>query len=208
MLRKMRMEEEGLDRSRGGRRRAARQPLRAGAGLPLHPDRRLRVALAAWKVGGHPDAIRPQIACSGTPVRGQLDEWLKLAKDDTNLCNTLKQLHEAVRQRPHPGQLVLHPLVDRRAAVHRGAELGRRRGGVAAADEDRRRGRDLCPRRRGDGESGDPPSFTAVHPSRDERAVPSVSLSGSRTQRIHLGLSCRWKFRLGNSLCGSVHEIT
>lgn len=106
MLRQMRMEEEGL--SAAG---AADAVLRDNLyGLEL--DARciqiaaFALALAAWKAAGHRTLPVPNLACSGVPVSGQLDEWTKLAGDDVNLRSSLERLYHLFRQAPDLGSLI------------------------------------------------------------------------------------------------------
>ena len=85
MLRKMRMEEEGLTAAAGRRRGLARQPVRPRARSALHPDRRVRPRAAGLEDGRLPQLPVPNIACSGISVKGQLDDWKKLAGGDERL---------------------------------------------------------------------------------------------------------------------------
>jgi hypothetical protein len=106
MLRRMRMEEEGLSE-----RAAADAVLRDNL-FGLEIDARcvqiaaFALALAAWKVGGFRPLPQLNLACSGIPVTGQLEEWTKLAGDDANLRNTLERLYELFRQAPDLGSLI------------------------------------------------------------------------------------------------------
>ena len=93
MLRRMRMEEEGL-----GETEAADAVLRDNLfGLEIDPRcvqiAAFSLALVAWKTGGYRDLPLPSIACSGIPVSGQLEEWAKLAGDDANMRQTLERVH-------------------------------------------------------------------------------------------------------------------
>ncbi|HEX5497604.1 MAG TPA: DNA methyltransferase, partial [Thermomicrobiales bacterium] len=106
MLRQMRMEEEGLDDAA-----AADAVLRDNLfGLELDPRctqiATFAVALAAWKAGGHPEANPPQIACSGVPVAGSLEEWRRLAKGDVQLTQALTELHALFKDAPTLGSLI------------------------------------------------------------------------------------------------------
>ena len=83
MLRRMRMEEEGLGEAEAGDAVHPRQPLQAGARPPLHADRRLCPGAAAWKSGGYRPLPAPNIACSGIAVEGQLDDWLQAGRRAT-----------------------------------------------------------------------------------------------------------------------------
>src|SRR5713226_5076332 len=106
MLRRMRMEEEGL--SEAG---AADAVLRANLfGLEL--DERctqiaaFALAFAAWKAGGYRPLPLPNIACSGIAVTGQLDTWTSLAGDDEKLCRTLEHHYNLFRDAPDLGSLI------------------------------------------------------------------------------------------------------
>jgi hypothetical protein len=64
------------------------------------------VALAAWRVGGHPEAVVPHIACSGIPVAGQLADWKRAAQGDAKMTFALEQLHQLFLQAPTLGSLI------------------------------------------------------------------------------------------------------
>jgi hypothetical protein len=106
LLRRMRMEEEGFDTAGAGDA-VLRDNL---FGLEL--DERcvqiacFALALEAWKSGGHRPIPVPQIACSGTPVGGQLEDWLIIAGDDEILRDTLAELHRLFRDAPILGSLI------------------------------------------------------------------------------------------------------
>ena len=107
MLRRMRMEEDPA-LSEGA---AADAVLRDNLfGLEL--DRRctqiamFNVALAAWRVGGDPVRNVPQVACSGTPVRGQLYEWQRVAQGDDEVEAYIEKLYEAFADAPVLGSLI------------------------------------------------------------------------------------------------------
>lgn len=111
MLRKMRMEEEGLTEAE-----ASAVVLRDNLfGLEL--DARcsqiavFALAFDAWKHGLRPPAaggvpVLPNVACSGISVAGQLSEWTKLAGDDTNLRLTLERLYDLFKDAPDLGSLI------------------------------------------------------------------------------------------------------
>lgn len=106
MLRKMRMEEEGL-----GEAGAADAVLKDNIfGLELDPRctqiAAFALALAAWKAGGYRKIPVPHIACSGIAVQGQLNEWTKLAGSDVNLKTTLERLYELFKNAPDLGSLI------------------------------------------------------------------------------------------------------
>jgi len=64
------------------------------------------VALEAWKLGGHPETNLPHIACSGIPVSGQKEAWVKLAGNDTNMEVALTQLYDLFAQASELGSLI------------------------------------------------------------------------------------------------------
>lgn len=106
MLRRMRMEEEGL-----GETEAADAVLRDNLfGLEIDPRcvqiAAFSLALAAWKVGGYRELPPLNIACSGIAVRGQLEVWTRLAGDDANMRRTLERLHELFANAPDLGSLI------------------------------------------------------------------------------------------------------
>ena len=106
MLRRMRMEEEGL-----GETQAADAVLHDNLfGLEIDPRcvqiAAFSLALAAWKVGGYRDIPIPSIACSGIPVSGQLESWAKIAGDDANMRQTLERLHGLFVNAPDLGSLI------------------------------------------------------------------------------------------------------
>ena len=116
MLRKMREEEEGLST-----RDAVDAVLRDNLyGLEL--DARcvqlaaFALALAAWKAAGYHKLPALNLACSGIPTRGSLDEWTKLAKGDERLERALTRLHEVFREADTLGSLI-----DPRRAVEDGS---------------------------------------------------------------------------------------
>ena len=93
MLCRMRMEEEGLDEAQ-----VVEAVLRDNLfGLEIDP-RCVQIAafalvLAAWKGGGYRELPPLNVACTGIPVSGQLEEWRKLGGDDANLRQSLERLH-------------------------------------------------------------------------------------------------------------------
>lgn len=106
MLRYMRMEEEGLAEAE-----AADAVLRDNLyGLELDPRctqiAAFSLVLAAWKIGGYRVLSSPNIACSGIPVVGQLEEWTKLAGEDEKLRRSLERLHNLFRNAPDLGSLI------------------------------------------------------------------------------------------------------
>lgn len=106
MLCLMRMEEEGLNEAD-----AAEAVLRDNIfGLELDPRctqiAAFALVLAAWKRGGYREIPVPNIACSGIPVQGQLDSWLKLAGKDARLRAALEQLYKLFSNAPDLGSLI------------------------------------------------------------------------------------------------------
>jgi hypothetical protein len=111
MLRRMRMEEEGLNPAA-----AADAVLRDNLfGLEIDPRctqiAAFALALEAWKVGdGRRPGFRPlplpNIACSGIPVQGQLETWLKLAGNDARLHSALERLYYLFKNAPDLGSLI------------------------------------------------------------------------------------------------------
>jgi len=106
MLRRMRMEEEGLSEAEAGDA-VLRDNL---FGLELDPRctqiAAFALALAAWKTGGYHPLPLPNIACSGIPVQGQLEEWKKLAGGDVKLETTLEHLYTLFKNAPDLGSLI------------------------------------------------------------------------------------------------------
>jgi len=106
MLRRMRSEEEGISEAE-----AAEAILRDNLfGLEMDPRciqiAAFALALAAWTAGGYRPIPGLNLACSGIPVSGQLDEWTKLAGNDTSLRNTLEQLYQLFHSSPDLGSLI------------------------------------------------------------------------------------------------------
>ena len=48
----------------------------------------------------------PNVACSGIAVGGQLEGWIKLARDDVNMRQTLERLHGTFMNAPDLGSLI------------------------------------------------------------------------------------------------------
>jgi hypothetical protein len=106
MLRRMRMEEEGLAAAA-----AADAVLRENLfGLELDPRctqiAAFALALAAWKCGGYHPLPLPNVACSGFAVTGQLGDWTKLANGDAALQAALERLHQLFGDAPDLGSLI------------------------------------------------------------------------------------------------------
>ena len=106
MLRQMRMEEEGLSAAEAGDA-VLRDNL---FGLEIDPRctqiAAFALALEAWKSGGYRPLPAPNVACSGIPVLGQLDDWLKLARGDQRLENALERLYTLFKNAPELGSLI------------------------------------------------------------------------------------------------------
>lgn len=120
MLRRMRMEEEGLSDAAAGDA-VIRDNLFL---LELDPRctqiATFALALAAWRSGGYRPLPTPNIACSGIAVTGQLEEWLRLAGPSTSsgqapstgsgqaerLRTALERLHRLFTNAPILGSLI------------------------------------------------------------------------------------------------------
>ena len=106
MLRRMRMEEEGLSEAAAGDA-VIRDNL-----FMLELDPRctqiatFSLVLAAWKSGGYRTLPTPNIACSGIAVTGQLEDWLRLARGDERLRTALERLHKLFTDSPTLGSLI------------------------------------------------------------------------------------------------------
>jgi len=106
MIRKMRMEEEGLTAEA-----AAAAVLRDNLfGLELDPRctqlGAFALAFDAWKAAGLQHLPIPNIACSGIAVKGQLQDWLRLAGGDTNMAAALERLYTLFQDAPELGSLI------------------------------------------------------------------------------------------------------
>jgi hypothetical protein len=107
MLSQMRAEEEGL-----GAVEAQNAVLRDNLfGLELDPRcvqiAMFALALQAWKSGdGWRKLPVPNIACSGIPVKGLVEEWKKLARGDQRIENALERLHVLFRDADTLGSLI------------------------------------------------------------------------------------------------------
>lgn len=116
MLRRMRMEEEGLDAST-----AARCTLKDNI-FGLEIDQRctqiawFALSLVGWKSGGYQSLPELNITCTGIPVKGQLSDWLALAGDDSRVKAGLERLYNLFKDAHDLGSLINPtevPLVDR-----------------------------------------------------------------------------------------------
>ena len=106
MLRQMRMEEEGLTPGEAGDAVIHENLF----GLEIDPRcvqiAAFALAITAWKAGGYRELPDMNVACSGIPVRGQLDAWKKLAKGDESMERTLERLHGLFVNAPDLGSLI------------------------------------------------------------------------------------------------------
>jgi hypothetical protein len=104
MLRKMREEEARLSA------RDAADAVLADNLYGLELDARCvqlaAFALAAWKIAGYHELPALNLACSGIPTRGTLEEWTKLAKGEERLERALTRLHELFREADTLGSLI------------------------------------------------------------------------------------------------------
>ena len=106
MLCRMRMEEEGLSEMA-----AADAVLRDNIfGLEIDPRcvqiAAFALALTAWRAGGYRAIPLPNIACSGIPIRGQLEEWVKLSDGDEDMKESLENLHALFLNSEDVGSLI------------------------------------------------------------------------------------------------------
>jgi hypothetical protein len=107
MLWQMRAEDEGLEPVE-----AQDAVLRDNLfGLELDPRcvqiAMFAVALQAWKAGGGWRQLPvPNVACSGIPVKAQVEEWKALAGGDARLQNALARLHILFRDADTLGSLI------------------------------------------------------------------------------------------------------
>lgn len=116
MLRCMRMEEEGLTAPQ-----AASRTLKENI-FGLEIDQRctqiawFALSLVGWKSGGYQPLSELNIACTGIPIKGQLNDWLALAGDDSRVKAGLERLYNLFKDAPDLGSLINPadvPLVDR-----------------------------------------------------------------------------------------------
>lgn len=116
MLRKMRMAEEGLTAAQ-----AAEAVLRDNLfGLELDPRctqiAAFALAFDAWKtIGRYRKLPVPNLACSGIAIKGQLEDWRKLARGDELMAAALERLYDLFVDAPELGSLI-----DPRAAAGEG----------------------------------------------------------------------------------------
>lgn len=106
MLRKMRMEEEGLSAAQ------AAAAVIADNLFGLELDARclqlaaFNLALDAWKVGGYQPLPLPNLACSGIAIQGQRADWHRLAGDDESMRHALDRLYDLFQDAPELGSLI------------------------------------------------------------------------------------------------------
>jgi hypothetical protein len=106
MLRRMREQEECLST------REAVDAVLADNLFGLELDARcvqlgaFALALAAWKASGYHELPPLNLACSGIPTRGSLEDWTKLAEGDERLKRALTRLHELFRDADTLGSLI------------------------------------------------------------------------------------------------------
>ena len=106
MLRRMRMEEEGLTAPE-----AASRTLQKNI-FGLEIDQRctqiawFALSLMGWKTGGYQHLSKLNIACTGIPVKGQLNDWLTLAGDDSRVKAGLERLYNLFKDAPDLGSLI------------------------------------------------------------------------------------------------------
>jgi hypothetical protein len=106
MLRKMRMEEEGLTEAQ-----APVVVLRDNLfGLELDPRctqlGAFALAFDAWKAGGYQLLPVPNVACSGIAIKGQLQDWGALAAGDGKMADALERLYALFQDAPELGSLI------------------------------------------------------------------------------------------------------
>jgi hypothetical protein len=131
LLRRMRMEEEGLSADE------ATEAVLHDNLFDLELDARC-TQIAAWKAAGYRPLPVPNIACSGVPLAGSLEEWTRLAGDDPRLRSALERLYHLFKNAPNLGSLInpadlplnqrmfsadyreVEPLLERALAAERG----------------------------------------------------------------------------------------
>ena len=106
MLRKMRVEEEGLSVAA-----AAVAVLRDNLfGLELDPRctqlGAFALAFDAWKVAGYQALPVPNVACSGVAIKGQLEDWQRLAGGEDKMVDALERLYSLFQDAPELGSLI------------------------------------------------------------------------------------------------------
>jgi hypothetical protein len=106
MLVKMHMEEEGLSIADAGEAVLRQNLFGLEIDLRCTQIATFALALAAWTSGGYRSLPVPNIACSGIPVQGQLDTWLKLTGDDSRLHAGLERLYHLFENAPDLGSLI------------------------------------------------------------------------------------------------------
>ncbi|MBB6099352.1 hypothetical protein HNR42_002793 [Deinobacterium chartae] len=105
LLKRLRMIEENLSEAE-----AAEAVLRDNLyGLELDPRctqlAAFNLTLEAWKSGGYRPIPIPNVACSGTPIGADVDDWLALS-EDINTRMVLKALHKEFKDATSLGSLI------------------------------------------------------------------------------------------------------
>jgi hypothetical protein len=132
LLARMREEEEGLTEAE------AAEAVLAGNLFGLEIDARctqiaaFALILWAWRRGGYRPFPTPNIACSGTPAGGKVDEWAALARGDYRLEEALRRLHALFQNAPDLGSLMDPARVAEGRAF---ARTGTTEMGVASIEE-------------------------------------------------------------------------
>ena len=107
MLRTMRIEEEGLTPAQAAE--AVLHDNLFGLELDARCTQLAAFSLVfdAWKAGLEPKTVViPNVACSGIPVSGQLNDWIVLAGEDSNLADTLRRLYDLFKNAEDLGSLI------------------------------------------------------------------------------------------------------
>ena len=73
------------------------------------------LALDAWKAGGYQPLPVPNLACTGIAIKGQRDDWHRLAGGDDQHASALDRLYDLFQDAPELGSLI-----DPRAAAGEG----------------------------------------------------------------------------------------
>lgn len=106
MFYRMRMEEERLSAAAAGDAVICDNVHMLEIDLRCTQIASFSLAMAAWKTGGYRALPTANIACSGIPVRGQLEEWVELAGKQTSLRWALERLYHLFRAAPDLGSLI------------------------------------------------------------------------------------------------------
>ena len=106
MFARMRMEEEGLCAAEAGDAVIRDNVHMLEIDLRCTQIAVFNLSLAAWKSGGYRNLPQPNIACSGMPVQGQLEEWAELIGKDNSLNWILERLYNLFLSAPNLGSLI------------------------------------------------------------------------------------------------------